>query len=121
MCRVIAVANQKGGVSKTTTAEHLGIGLVNKGFKVLLIDGDAQGSLTSSLGWKNPDDINYTLASVMLNAAVLTVFDYLVSGEKMDTSIMTVRIVATEKLVRAEDNDSFTAVPSEIFWSYRQR
>ena len=65
MCRVIAVANQKGGVSKTTTAEHLGIGLVNKGFKVLLIDGDAQGSLTSSLGWKNPDDINYTLASVM--------------------------------------------------------
>lgn len=65
MCRVIAVANQKGGVSKTTTAEHLGIGLANKGFKVLLIDGDAQGSLTSSLGWKNPDDINYTLASVM--------------------------------------------------------
>ena len=65
MCRVIAVANQKGGVSKTTTAAHLGIGLANKGFKVLLIDGDAQGSLTSSLGWKNPDDINYTLASVM--------------------------------------------------------
>ena len=32
---------------------------------MLLIDGDAQGSLTSSLGWKNPDDINYTLASVM--------------------------------------------------------
>jgi chromosome partitioning protein len=65
MCRVLAVANQKGGVSKTTTAEHLGIGLVNKGFKVFLIDGDAQGTLTSSLGWKNPDDINYTLASVM--------------------------------------------------------
>lgn len=58
---------------------------------------------------------NYTLASVMLNAVVLTVFDYLVSGEKMDTSVMTVRIVATEKLVRAADNDSFTAVPSEIF------
>ena len=75
MCRVIAVANQKGGVSKTTTAEHLGIGLANKGFKVLLIDGDAQGSLTSSLGWKNPDDINYTLASVM---------DRLISSEDID-------------------------------------
>ena len=61
---VFTVVNQKGGVGKTTTCENLGIGIANEGKRVLLIDNDPQGSLTISLGYPRPDEINVTLSDI---------------------------------------------------------
>lgn len=65
MPKVIAIANQKGGVGKTAVTTNLGAGLVKHGKQVLVIDADPQGNLTTSLGIDNLDELEYTLASYM--------------------------------------------------------
>ena len=67
MCKVIATSNQKGGVGKTVSCVNLGIGLAQTGKKVLLIDADPQGSLTISLGYQEPDELELSLATMMMN------------------------------------------------------
>lgn len=75
MCEVIAIVNQKGGCAKTTTVLNLGVGLAMAGKKVALIDDDPQGSLTVSLGYRQPDQQKVTLATIMTD---------IINGEQID-------------------------------------
>ena len=62
---IICLANQKGGVTKTTTCANLGIGLAMEGKKVLVVDADPQSSLSISLGYPQPDQLPVTITDLM--------------------------------------------------------
>src|SRR2546429_9375877 len=90
--RVIAFANQKGGVAKTTTTLNLGVALKEKGYQVLLVDLDPQGNLTMSQGW-NPDEIERSMFDVLVHK--LPVEEIIRQGE-VDVAVSSIDLAGAE-------------------------
>ena len=106
MATVFCLSNEKGGCAKSVTAASLGFGLARHGKKVLLIDADAQGSLTISLGYPQPDKLPVTLATVMGKIIGDEDFDptadLLHHNEGVDLMPANIRLSKTEILLAPE-------------------
>ncbi len=92
MGRVIAFANQKGGVAKTTTTLNLGVAFAEKGMKVLLVDLDPQGNLTMSQGL-NPDSIERSMFDVLVHRLPIT--EVIHQGE-VDLAVSSIDLAGAE-------------------------
>src|SRR2546428_4878437 len=119
--RVIAFANQKGGVAKTTTALNLGVAFSEQGMKVLLVDLDPQGNLTMSQGM-NPDSIERSMFDVLVHRVPITevihhtevdlaVSSIDLAGAELALSSMIGRERALEKaLAEVKDNYNYVLI-----------
>jgi chromosome partitioning protein len=92
LARVIAFANQKGGVAKTTTTLNLGVALAEQGNTVLAIDLDPQGNLTMSQGW-NPDEIERSMFDVLVHRLPIT--EIVRTGE-IDVAVSSIDLAGAE-------------------------
>jgi chromosome partitioning protein len=92
MARVIAFANQKGGVAKTTTTLNLGVALGERGKRVLAVDLDPQGNLTMSQGW-NPDEIERSLFDVLVHK--LPISEIVLTNE-IDVAVSSIDLAGAE-------------------------
>jgi chromosome partitioning protein len=92
VARVIAFANQKGGVAKTTTTLNLGVALMEQGKRVLAVDLDPQGNLTMSQGW-NPDEIERSLFDVLVHKLPIT---EIVRQGEIDVAVSSIDLAGAE-------------------------
>lgn len=103
MCKVISVANQKGGVGKTALASNLGVGLAMNNKRVMVIDADPQGNLTSSLGIDNADELENTLASFIereINEDPIEPSEYIIhNGEGVDIMPCNIKLAGMDYMI----------------------
>ena len=92
MVRVIALANQKGGVAKTTTTLNLAVALKEKGMKVLCVDLDPQGNLTMSQGL-NPDEIDRSMYDVLVHKLPI---EQVIHEREIDLAVSSIDLAGAE-------------------------
>ena len=97
MARVIAFANQKGGVAKTTSTLNLGVALAEEGKRVLAIDLDPQGNLTMSQGW-NPDEIDRSMFDVLVHRLPIT---EIIRTNEIDVGVASIDLAGAELALAA--------------------
>src|ERR1700689_5153207 len=90
--RVIALANQKGGVAKTTTTLNLGVAFAERGLRVLCIDLDPQGNLTMSQGL-NPDSIERSIFDVLVHRMPI---DQVIEHCEIDVAVASIDLAGAE-------------------------
>jgi chromosome partitioning protein len=92
LVRVIALANQKGGVAKTTTTLNLAVALKEKGMKVLCVDLDPQGNLTMSQGL-NPDEIDRSMYDVLVHKLPI---EQVIQEREIDLAVSSIDLAGAE-------------------------
>ncbi len=95
---VIALANQKGGVAKTTTTLNLGVALAEKGYRVLLVDLDPQGNLTMSQGM-NPDTIERSMYDVLVNRMPM---EHVIQSREVDVAVSSIDLAGADMALSSQ-------------------
>ena len=105
-CKIVTIANQKGGTGKTTTARNLGNALADMGSRVLLVDFDPQSNLSMSLGIERPDELAVSmhdiLTLVMDGSPMPAKSEYIIRGDKLDIIPCNINLSVTEINLRDE-------------------
>jgi chromosome partitioning protein len=92
LAKILAFANQKGGVAKTTTTINLGVALQEQGYRVLVVDMDPQGNLTMSLGL-NPEDVRPSMYDVLVNGVNV---ENALMRQELDVIVSSIDLAAAE-------------------------